>query len=508
MNYDVSKNNLAVKDLVFEGCKEVPVDLDFSLPDYCPDIQKILKCKVSPNISSRNISGDRLNIEGVSKVRVIYLDSENGKIRCCENSVPFSCSLDMRCSPEGAIAVTNTKAQYVNCRAVSPRKLDIHGSFSVCAKVYDKKNLNISENICGKDIQQKISDMRVNNLIAMGQQQFSLSESIEMQDEKPPAEMIINSDVKVILDDYKNMPNKTVVKGEAIVRILYIDDISSGNTEVLEYKIPVSQIVDVPGIDENSKCTVNATVLGHDEQVSSENGIISCEIKLLATVTAYDEKDISVVSDVYSTDYDVDVARETIKIDKLIDVFKENVSYKDSIKLSDTNISKIVDVWVDNPSVQSDVSDGNLVFKSKVSVCILAFDSEETPIYIERILEFSHTKSYENSLGSVECESVITPLAVSFSISSQDTIDINMQFEILGELYSCRKCNMAVQVTSDESRLIPKDSASLAVYYASKGESVWDIARKYYTCVNMIKEENDLSEDEIRSGGMILIPMK
>ena len=73
MNYDVSKSNLAVRDLVFEGCKEVPVDMDSSLPDYCPDIQKILKCRVIPNISSKSISGDRLNIEGTAKIKLLIL---------------------------------------------------------------------------------------------------------------------------------------------------------------------------------------------------------------------------------------------------------------------------------------------------------------------------------------------------------------------------------------------------------------------------------------------------
>ena len=64
MNYDVTKENLSVRRLDFEGCQEVPIDMDFSLPDYCPDIQRILKCRVCPGITSRNISGDRLNIEG------------------------------------------------------------------------------------------------------------------------------------------------------------------------------------------------------------------------------------------------------------------------------------------------------------------------------------------------------------------------------------------------------------------------------------------------------------
>ena len=61
MEYVLSKKELSVGETVFEGCIEQPIDLDFSLPDYCPDIQRILKCRVYPKIYTRNISGDRLD---------------------------------------------------------------------------------------------------------------------------------------------------------------------------------------------------------------------------------------------------------------------------------------------------------------------------------------------------------------------------------------------------------------------------------------------------------------
>ena len=48
----------------------------------------------------------------------------------------------------------------------------------------------------------------------------------------------------------------------------------------------------------------------------------------------------------------------------------------------------------------------------------------------------------------------------------------------------------------------------MTVYYAEGGENIWDIAKKYYTCAQMIKDENDLSEDRVRNSGMLLIPMK
>lgn len=511
MNYDVSKNNLSVRNLVFEGSKEVPVDLDFSLPDYCPDIQKVLKCMVCPNITSRNISGDRLNIEGTTKIRVIYSDSENGKIRCCENSVPFSSSIDIRSTPENAFALTNLRVEYVNCRAVSPRKLDIHGAFSVFIEVYDKKNLEISSCINGKDIQQKISDMKVNNLVGMGQQQFTISEVLEIPEGKSIPELIINSDVKVNANEYKNMSNKTVIKGDIIIKMLYISDLSSGNTETLEYSIPISQIVDVPGITEESKCIVSIDVLAHDEQLRSDNdssGALSCEIKLLANAIAFNDKDISIVSDAYSTDYDIDISTEPVKIEQLVESINENFNHKENISLSDITISKIIDAWTNSCSVNSSFQNGNLTFKCKMNVGILALDSEETPIYIERMLEFEHSKSLQNSDGSIICKCKIVPNSINYNISGNNGIEVNINFQIIGEIYLSHKYNMVTDVIADESKSIEKDTASLTVYYASEGENIWDIARRYHTSANMIKDENDISGDTVRTNGMILIPMK
>lgn len=512
MNYDVSKNSLSVRDLVFEGSKEVPVDLDFSLPDYCPDIQKILKCRVCPNITSRNISGDRLNIEGVVKVRVIYSDSENNRIRCCENSVPFSSSIDIRSNPENAFAVTNLRVEYVNCRAVSPRKLDIHGAFSIRAEIYTRKNLEISSCVNGKDIQQKISDMKVNNLIGTGQQQFSISEVLEVPENKPSPEMIINSDIRVITNEYKNMSNKTIVKGELVVRILYISDLSSGSTEILEYSIPISQIVDVPGITEDSNCLISTQLLAHDEQLRSESnessGCISCEIKLLANVVAYNDKDISLVSDVYSTEYNLEISTQPVKISQLMETISESFSHKENINLSDTVISRVIDVWSDSCSINCNPQNGNLLFKCKVNIGILAIDGEDNPVYVERILEFDYSKPLENASENILCESDIVPVSVGYSLSGSNNIEVKIAFELLGEVYLCQKYDMVTDLSADESKTVEKDTASLTVYYASEGEDIWDIARRYYTSANMIKEENDILGDKVTSNGMILIPMK
>ena len=55
---------------IFNGTSEQPIDLDVSLPDYCPDISRILKCHAVPQITSRMVVGDRLTVEGSTMIRI------------------------------------------------------------------------------------------------------------------------------------------------------------------------------------------------------------------------------------------------------------------------------------------------------------------------------------------------------------------------------------------------------------------------------------------------------
>ena len=53
MDYMMDRGMLGLQEVIYDGCQEQAVDLDISLPDYCPDIQKILKCQVYPCITNR-----------------------------------------------------------------------------------------------------------------------------------------------------------------------------------------------------------------------------------------------------------------------------------------------------------------------------------------------------------------------------------------------------------------------------------------------------------------------
>ena len=86
-------------DPVFDGSFEVPIDTEYNLPDYCPDIQKVLKCRVVPELSSYGVSEDTLRCEGVCDIRVLYLDAKGETLRCCDFTKEFSAAIKVKIRP-------------------------------------------------------------------------------------------------------------------------------------------------------------------------------------------------------------------------------------------------------------------------------------------------------------------------------------------------------------------------------------------------------------------------
>ena len=398
MEYKLNRESLPACETVYDGCAEQPIDLDFSLPDYCPDIQKILKCQVTPSIIAQNLTGDRLEVEGSVTIRILYLDAAGENIRCCENNHPFTASIALRQPADNAVSFTRTRVEYVNCRATSPRRLDIHGAFSVCAKVVRQVQDEIVSQIEGDDIQQKTKTIDVSKSAGLAQQQFSVTEVLEIGGGKPPAETVVRSSVSASVQDFKVVSNKLIVRGEAVLRLLYSPGIDSSSLETMEYEIPFSQMIDCAGITEECVCDIALDVMNYRVEIKSdssgENTLLETEIKLMATACAWQDSQITAVTDAYSTQYELSADYRQRAFERLSGILSDTNTQKYVVEFDSSGISKIVDLWNEVSTVSAEIQDRQVSYKGRLNVCLLALNVEGKPFYLERMFDYSFTRDY------------------------------------------------------------------------------------------------------------------
>ena len=139
---------------------------------------------------------------------------------------------------------------------------------------------------------------------------------------------------------------------------------------------------------------------------------------------------------------------------------------------------------------------------------MLALDQDETPFYSERMIDFEYAHDWSNKEQDIVCKANFCLAAITYRIAGSDSVEVKTEINLTAAVYTKNSYKAITEITADEERPKARDKeAALTIYYADKGESIWDIARKYCTSVEAIKIENDLSDDVLVGREMLLIPM-
>ena len=118
MELELRRQTVPSCETILEETAEQPVECDALLPDYCPDIRRILKCTLTPVPMSKSITAGRLEAEGLAALHVLYI-SAGGEPARCEYKVPFTRTLELHGEAEEPILTVEMRPGPVTCRAVT-----------------------------------------------------------------------------------------------------------------------------------------------------------------------------------------------------------------------------------------------------------------------------------------------------------------------------------------------------------------------------------------------------
>ena len=298
---------------ICDSTAEQSIDADINLPDYCPEIQRILKCNVIPNISSVHNNSGRITADVNAVVRLIYV-GDNGKTISFEQSYPIHKIMESDSITTDSAVNVKVNSDYVNCRAVNSRRVDIKAMLTFVFKVYNKRTENILCHASGAGIQTLKNKFNIASLTGLCDKQFSMSEVIEVGENKKPVFQILNIFSVADLNEVKIISNKVLVKGDLRIKIHYLTE-DNDTVECIEHSMPVSQIIEADGVNESDLCSIRLEVCSCEAIAKSDSSgeirLIELNAVLNAFLSSFSETDINLISDAYSTDT---MLRQMLKI--------------------------------------------------------------------------------------------------------------------------------------------------------------------------------------------------
>ncbi len=502
------KANIFTNDIIYKETVEQSIDADFSLPDYCSNVERIHKCKALPRISSKSINGKNITIDGMITVTIIYSD-DSGHIKSYEYAYPFEKTKETDVDFENAKIYLSAKCDYINCRAVTSRKIDIHGAISISVVAKSKTKTEIVVDVDDKDIELLRGGVPASSPTGSNEKYILIEEESEL-----PAdcfgEAIIRHDECTTIKEYKTVSGKVIAKGELQVNIRYLSD---NKIECMKTVIPFSQILEVETVGDNCECEVKSQISSFEIKPKNDSDgkfrYLTINSKILITAESFCPNDVDVILDAYWRKGEAEILKKNVCFNKVVKKASETYNCKKSISVDDGNIASVLDNWCDIKINDTKVSDDSLCVKGTVTASLIIEDSEGSSSYIEKPVEFEYKYPIGMKGDNLSCEPEISILSCGYTITSENSIEIRAELFVSLSIIKCSNVAVVTEIETPEStQKIKSNDNAMTIYFASNGERLWDVARKYLASSEEIKEINGIDVDVFGENTMLLIPIK
>lgn len=502
----LNKQTLCVTTRMARYQEECAVSGEYTLPEYCPDVTAMLKCVMHPRIQNRQQSGDQLLIDGEACVRAMYLDEDRKGVRCVEFALPFSCCIRGVDPDASALPFIHLAVKYVNCRVVTPRRLEVRGAVTIGihTDLCDQKELAVpaedGELFCKGDA------VAYTNVVGYTERVITVTESLLFPDGLPAAEMLLGGECRGIVRECKLLNGKAIVKGELYVHQLYTEDVTSGNTHTLDYILPFSQILDMDGVEENDRYSAQVLVLSDVERcgVGPEGNanVLEFTAKALVRLQVYRPETTTVLLDAYHTRFPMDTEWEEMRVCEHTGMTFQQAVLPLQLDLPERNLREVVDVWV-VPQVMTAYCEGGLAHvNGRLLISLLYRDGDGLVGFVEQAEEF-HLEY------TCPCDEVFADLQVTelrYRVV-ENKLELQVGVWVGLEMLSCTVCKPVCKASLRSDSPYPAQRATAMLYYAEAGDNVWEVGRCCHASPEKIRQENGLQSDGFDKAAVLIVPM-
>lgn len=515
MEFKISRETIPTTEVLYSGVQEQGVELDYILPDYYPDIFRLVRCELTPVVTGYSIVSDKLTYELRCGIRILYC-SENGTLlQSVEQSQSFTKSVDIgRAGTSPEVTIT-PKTDHVNFRAVNKRRLDMRGAVSVRICVCGETSQEVISDAAGMNIQLRKKPVEYAAKRLSAEKALHISEETELSPAQPDIINIVNVRAVTESCEQKMISGKILAKGEMNVNVLYsCDSPEGGAVESMDFTLTYSQIVDMEGVDDTFECSVVPSVVNCDVTAAADKDgdtrILHCEAEIRLVCKAVKTSVVMLVTDAFSTVYPCvntcsDISTE-LSPSHIHESFRHTAVLSDKENAPQT----IYSMWCTPKNINSHMDeDGKtLMISGMLTYSMACRDSSGAIVIPDKDEAFEQRIPIDIDKDKSTVRADITVNEVTYNITAEGGLSAVAEISADIVVSSSSSINVVTDISIDDTTRKKRDGDyAIKLYFGVENEDVWDIAKRYSTDVGAVIEENDIDGEKLDNSGMILIPI-
>lgn len=480
------------------------------VPDYCPDIARIIDTEGRVYLHSRELRDGKAEVSGTVRVTVLYTPDGESGVRTLEFAMPFSAESDAKAMPECVTLLAETEPEFLETRALNPRKVFTHCKLVTRLTGYRRTETEVCADVETEDaglcIEKRQETQHTTALTHILEKDFTFSGELDLSPGRDGAAEILCSRVAGTVTETKTVGSKLILKGLFTVSLLYRSP--EGACCSASGELPFSQVMEAEGDAEGASASVRLQLTGADIQVDGdqEGRKISVTLYLHAAALLRQERDVTLLCDLYSTAYDLTYDAKPLQLCGFAQTLSRRQNVRETLEIG-VVVESILSLSAVPGAVSVSREGGSVTLRTVVAIRALYLDEGGAALAAERSVDVSCQLELPEDCRV--CARAFCAEEPQGTLGDRG-IEVRFPVEFRVEAASRKKrvCVATAKISSDT----PKDltgAPSLVLRCKGEQESLWDLAKRYNTTIPAILSANGLeSEEEVPAEKLLLIPRK
>lgn len=475
---------------------------EFLLPDYQPEIKRLLRVRAIPLPVEEYIGGSAAELSGAVEFQALYA-AEDSSLWCVTKREDYqlSCPFDGDGFDlsDGLVCDVKTEVEGVSGRVTAPRKLTARCRVRTNVRLLADRPAPDDN---GDDAVQRLPGTMPASRVRLGKSEpITLTDEIPLDPNQPPMR-VISAVGEVFPTEVQAGENAVACRGDVLLTLLCAAERTPSLDEAedcvpavfptveLSRKIPFAAEIPVDGVTP----TCAATVWGScaDLAVTVEEARILCDVTMVLNARAVCREEIPFTRDAYSTAVLTEPVFSTLSANRVLACKNGNCSLSAQKELSELGLrpdARVIDSAAEVVVQPPELTRGNYILPGNLHLTVLTGTPDGEFATAELDLPFRFETMAEAPVAPATGDSIVTPVRIKAMIDGNRLL---AEAELSVSLALSAAESVAALVSLRPGDPVPAPAADLTICYPAPDDTLWSVASRYHTPVAALSEKNDL----------------
>lgn len=520
---ELLKKNIHTERVKSKAFLQIPLETDINVSDSKPDVARVIYSGGKIKVDEIKTGMNKIWVKGKLCYQLLYkAEGGSNAYAGMDGELPFMEEIYLDKIEGQDRVICRTHLEDLRIHIINSRKLSIQSVITLEPRVEE----GISEELCvdlsdagqtdaSEKLEYRKKSLDYLETAVKKRDLLRVHEEAKLPTGMPDIGVPLWKNAQISNISFRPMDEKLDISGELNVFVVYRED-NTDKVNWYETMVPFKGSVECQNSQENMIADVDYEI-GHEELTIREDSdgelrIIGIEMTIELEIKLYEKESTSIVADVYGVSCEVDAEIDTKQFKSLLTELKTEEKLSKNIYLEDSEPKLLQICHCDARAKLADTvfKDDQVTLSGEIELQVLYASNEEGG----GLCPVKETVAFEISRELPELEGAqVDQYAIAVEIPQQ-TVSIKDSAQL--EWRGIMNIRVLVYNTENEDiltgiKIRPIDAEVLeklpgfAIYYAKKGDSLWQIGKKYYVSVQRIKDMNNLTKDEIKAGDKLLI---